>query len=82
MTVYVCPSRDIECGQDPKRWCHTCPQLGPYIAPRYDIERMKRALAGPSITLPDDLKTPEEISAFIRGAAAALSEVEQGSKTP
>lgn len=39
----------------------------------YDLERMKRALAGPSITLPDDLKTPEEISAFIRGAAAAAS---------
>lgn len=26
MTVYVCPSRDIECGDDPRNWCFTCPQ--------------------------------------------------------
>ena len=26
MTVYVCPTRDIECGDNPAHWCHTCPQ--------------------------------------------------------
>ena len=29
MTVYVCPTRDIECGDMPERWCFTCPQHGP-----------------------------------------------------
>ena len=26
MSVYICPTRDIECGNNPAHWCHTCPQ--------------------------------------------------------
>ena len=43
-----------------------------YLAPTFDLDRMKRVLAGPSVKLPDDLKTPQEIRAFMLGAAAAF----------
>ena len=34
MTVYVCPSRDIECGSRPQSWCESCPQRSPGPATR------------------------------------------------
>lgn len=42
----------------------------------FDLERMKRALAGPRVALPEDLKTTEEIRAFILGSAAAFEAME------
>lgn len=34
MTIYVCPSRDIECGSRPHSWCAACPQRSPGAATR------------------------------------------------
>jgi hypothetical protein len=47
-------------------------------APVYDMERMKKALAGPFVTVPDHIKTPEEFEVFLNGAAAAAAALGRG----
>jgi hypothetical protein len=74
---------------DPK-WCGHCRKadhsdaecwstriVPNHPAPVFDLERMNKALAGPRVTLPDDLKTLKEISAFMRGAAAVAAEMKE-----
>jgi len=59
-----CQLHNLHCGY-PK--CNEPPEPAPV---RYDIERMEKALASPSITMPTGM-TREEIVAFMSGASAA-----------
>lgn len=52
-----------------------------YVAPPYDIERMKRALEGPSVPIPQGL-TAKEIMIFMDGADAAFKAMDQSGLKP
>lgn len=44
-TVYVCPTKDYECGDDFRRWCSACPKW-PVLTPQAESLTKREYFAG------------------------------------